>query len=56
MIQYPFLRGFVDHLQTLMTEKGLLQVIISGGVHDMNDISFTPYAAEKNGKYRTKLI
>ena len=27
--------------------EGLLQVIISGGVHDMNDISFTPHAAEK---------
>ena len=27
--------------------EGLLQVIISGGVHDMNDISFTPEAAEK---------
>ena len=28
-------------------EDGLLQVIISGGVHDMNDISFTPQAASK---------
>ena len=28
-------------------KEGLLQVIISGGVHDMNDISFTPHAAEK---------
>ncbi len=28
-------------------EEGLLQVIISGGVHDMNDISFTPNAAKK---------
>ena len=27
--------------------EGLLQVIISGGVHDMNDISFTPYAAKE---------
>ena len=27
--------------------EGLLQVIISGGVHDMNDISFTPHAAQK---------
>ena len=26
---------------------GLLQVIISGGVHDMNDIAFTPAAADK---------
>jgi len=28
-------------------KEGLLQVIISGGVHDMNDISFTPHAAKK---------
>ena len=28
-------------------EEGLLQVIISGGVHDMNDIAFTPYAAKE---------
>ena len=46
MIQFPFLQGFADHLQILMRE-GLLQVIISGGVHDMNDISFTPEAADK---------
>ena len=29
------------------TTDGLLQVIISGGVHDMNDIAFTPAAADK---------
>jgi mannose-6-phosphate isomerase-like protein (cupin superfamily) len=28
-------------------EEGLLQVIISGGVHDMNDIAFTPYAEKE---------
>ena len=28
-------------------DEGLLQVIISGGVHDMNDIAFTPNAAKK---------
>ena len=27
--------------------EGILQVIISGGVHDMNDIAFTPFAAKK---------
>ena len=27
-------------------EKGLLQAIISGGVHDMIDIAFTPLAAK----------
>ena len=31
-------------------EEGLLQVIISGGVHDMNDISFTPFAASQMEK------
>ena len=28
-------------------EEGLLQVIISGGVHDMSDIAFTPYAEKE---------
>jgi hypothetical protein len=25
-------------------EEGILQVLITGGVHDMNDIAFTPNA------------
>ena len=36
-------------------EEGLLQVIISGGVHDMNDISFTPYAASQMEKIEPNL-
>jgi quercetin dioxygenase-like cupin family protein len=28
-------------------EEGILQVIITGGVHDMNDIDFSPYAKEQ---------
>lgn len=36
-------------------EEGLLQVIISGGVHDMNDISFTPIAASQMEKIEPNL-
>ena len=36
-------------------KEGLLQVIISGGVHDMNDISFTPYAAQEMNKLEPNL-
>ena len=36
-------------------EEGLLQVIISGGVHDMNDISFTPFAASQMEKIEPNL-
>ena len=35
---------------------GLLQVIISGGVHDMNDIAFTPAAADKINSVETGLV
>jgi mannose-6-phosphate isomerase-like protein (cupin superfamily) len=36
-------------------EEGPLQVIISGGVHDMNDISFTPYAAQEMNELEPNL-
>ena len=36
-------------------EEGILQVIISGGVHDMNDISFTPFAASQMEKIEPNL-
>ena len=36
-------RGFTN----LSDEDGILQVIISGGVHDLNDIDFSPKAAER---------
>ena len=36
-------------------EEGLLQMIISGKVHDMNDISFTPLAASKMEKIEPSL-
>ncbi len=35
---------------------GLLQVIISGGVHDMNDIAFTPAAADKINSVKPGLV
>ena len=35
--------------------EGLLQVIISGGIHDMNDISFTPNAAKQMNDIETNL-
>lgn len=35
---------------------GLLQVIISGGVHDMNDIAFTPAAADKINSVEPNLV
>ena len=36
-------------------EEGLLQVIISGGVHDVNVISFTPLAVRQMGKIEPNL-
>ena len=38
------------------TTDGLLQVIISGGVHDMNDIAFTPAAADKINSVEPGLV
>ncbi len=36
-------RGF----RNISDEEGILQVIISGGVHDLNDIDFAVKAAEQ---------
>jgi hypothetical protein len=36
-------RGF----RNIGEAEGILQVIISGGVHDMNDIDFAPQCAEE---------
>lgn len=36
-------RGF----RNISDEEGILQVIISGGVHDMNDIDFAPRCADE---------
>ena len=40
-------RGF----RNIGDEEGVLQVIISGGVHDMNDIDFPPTVAEELSSY-----
>ena len=36
-------RGF----RNISEEEGILQVVISGGGHDLNDIDFAPKAAEE---------
>lgn len=38
--------GVVRAFRNVGNEEGILQVIITGGVHDMNDIDFTPDVAE----------
>ena len=39
--------GVCRSFKNISKEDGLLQVIISGGVHDMNDIAFTASAKNK---------
>lgn len=39
--------GVCKSFTNIGKEEGLLQVIVSGGVHDMNDISYTPLVANK---------
>jgi quercetin dioxygenase-like cupin family protein len=39
--------GICRAFRNIGDEEGILQVIITGGVHDMNDISFTRDAREK---------
>lgn len=36
--------GICRAFRNIGAEEGILQVIITGGVHDMNDIAFTPQA------------
>ncbi|MEK9725013.1 MAG: cupin domain-containing protein [Rhodospirillaceae bacterium] len=45
-------RGFTN----ISDEEGLLQVIISGGVHDLNDIDFAVAAAERIEAIRPGLV
>ena len=45
-------RGFTN----ISDEEGLLQVIISGGIHDLNDIDFASKAAEQIETIQTGLI
>ena len=39
--------GVCRSFKNISDHEGLLQVIISGGIHDMNDIAFTKAAKEK---------
>jgi len=39
--------GVCRAFRNVGTEEGILQVIITGGVHDMTDIAFTPGAREE---------
>jgi quercetin dioxygenase-like cupin family protein len=39
--------GVCRAFRNVGAEEGILQVIITGGVHDMNDIAFTPAAKEQ---------
>ena len=39
--------GVCRSFKNISNKEGLLQVIISGGIHDMNDISFTKSARDK---------
>ena len=45
-------RGFTN----ISDEEGLLQVIISGGIHDLNDIDFASKAAEQIETIQTGLV
>ena len=45
-------RGF----RNISNEEGILQVIISGGVHDMNDIDFAPQCAEEIERIQPGLL
>lgn len=40
-------RGRCRGFRNISDEEDILQVIISGGVHDMNDIDFAPQCAEE---------
>ena len=48
--------GVCRSFKNLGERDGLLQVIISGGVHDMNDIAFTPAAADKINSVEPNLV
>jgi len=39
--------GVVRAFRNVSDEEGILQVIISGGIHDSNDIDFSPVVEEK---------
>ena len=45
----------ISSFKNISNEEGLLQVIISGGVHDMNDIAFTKVAKDQMEKIEPNL-
>ena len=47
--------GVCRSFKNISSEEGLLQVIISGGVHDMNDIAFSKVAKDQMEKIETNL-
>ena len=47
--------GVCRSFKNISNEEGLLQVIISGGVHDMNDIAFTKVAKDQMEKIESNL-
>ena len=47
--------GVCRSFKNISDEEGLLQVIISGGIHDMNDIAFTKVAKDQMEKIESNL-
>ena len=47
--------GVCRSFKNISNEEGLLQVIISGGIHDMNDIAFTKVAKDQMEKIESNL-
>ena len=48
--------GVCRAFRNVGTDEGILQVIITGGVHDMNDIDFSPKAKDEIEAVRPGLI
>jgi len=48
--------GVCRAFRNIGDDEGILQVVISGGVHDMTDIAFTPAIAEKLAGYGENVV
>lgn len=48
--------GVCRAFRNIGDDEGILQVVISGGVHDMQDIAFTPAIAEKLSGYGDEVV
>ena len=42
--------------RNISEEEGILQVVVSGGGHDLNDIDFAPKAAEEIEAFQCDLV